>query len=351
MTIPLVLAFALLAGIPVSLSATGQVATSAASAGVAINPLYTAPAASLATDQIAAMQQQLADWPQLSRYRADNAQLAPPEPSHARVVFYGDSITDAWGRAKGTNFFPGKAYVNRGVSGQTTAQMLLRFRQDVINLHPAAVLILAGTNDIAGNTGLATLPMIEDNLRSMTELAQANHIRVILASVLPVSDYPWHPGLQPAGKVRALNAWLESYAVSHGAIYLDYYSPLTNAQGGMDSRFASDGVHPTPSGYAVMAPLAEHAIERALMHFPPCLPTRLKPIWKRRSEAATPGHAPFEVTWGGLLPATGESVSHYLLAHATSLSINTLRQQVMTQKRLLPTSIRIADKHGVGCPY
>lgn len=262
----LAVAFALLMGIPVPSPATGQAAASAASAPIAINPLYTAPPTSLSTDQVASMQQQLADWPQLGRYRADNAQLAPPAPGQARVVFYGDSITDAWGRAKGTTFFPGKPYVNRGISGQTTAQMLLRFRQDVIDLRPAAVLILAGTNDIAGNTGLATLPMIEDNFRSMTELAKAHRIRVILASVLPVSDYPWHRGLQPAGKVRALNAWLRQYAASSGATYLDYYSALANAQGGMDSRLASDGVHPTPAGYGVMAPLAQQAIDKVLAH-------------------------------------------------------------------------------------
>jgi Lysophospholipase L1 and related esterases len=260
----LAVAFVLLAGIPVLSPAMGQAATSAASAPVAINPLYTAPVSSLTKDQVASMQQQLADWPQLGRYRADNAQLAPPAPGQARVVFYGDSITDAWGRAKGTTFFPGKSYLNRGISGQTTAQMLLRFRQDVIDLQPAAVLILAGTNDIAGNTGLATLPMIEDNFRSMTELAQTHHVRVILASVLPVSDYPWHRGLQPAGKVRALNAWLKQYAASSGATYLDYYGALANAQGGMDTRLASDGVHPTPAGYAVMTPLAQQAIDKAL---------------------------------------------------------------------------------------
>lgn len=264
------IAFALLIGIPVSSPATGQAATSAASASasapVAINPMYTAQASSLTTDQVASMQQELADWPRLGRYRADNAQLAPPAPGQPRVVFYGDSITDAWGRAKDTTFFPGKPYVNRGISGQTTAQMLLRFRQDVIGLRPAAVVILAGTNDLAGNTGLATLPMIEDNFRSMTELAQAHHVRVILASVLPVSDYPWHRGLQPADKVRALNAWLRQYAAARGATYLDYYSALANAQGGMDPRLASDGVHPTPAGYAVMAPLAQQAIDKALAH-------------------------------------------------------------------------------------
>ncbi len=257
----LVAAFVLLAGIPLALHASGQVA---GSAPVAINPLYTAPSALLSADQVASMQQQLADWPQLNRYRADNAQLAPPAHGQARAVFFGDSITDAWGRVKGTTFFPGKPYINRGISGQTTAQMVLRFRQDVIDLHPAVVIILAGTNDIAGNTGLATLPMIEDNFRTMTELAQASHIRVILASVLPTSDYPWLRGLQPAGKIRALNVWLRSYAASCGATYLDYYTALANAQGGMDERLASDGVHPTPAGYAIMAPLAQQAVDQAL---------------------------------------------------------------------------------------
>jgi lysophospholipase L1-like esterase len=246
-------------------TALPAVAQNAMSAPVAINPLYTVAPASLSTAQIASLQQQLADWPQLSRYRADNAQLAPPAPGHARLIFFGDSITDAWGRAKGTTFFPGKPYLNRGISGQTTAQMVLRFRQDVIGLHPVVVVILAGTNDIAGNTGLATLPMIEDNFRSMVELAQAHHIRVILASVLPTSDYPWHTGLRPVGKVRALNGWLRSYAASRGETYLDYYAALANAQGGMDKRLSSDGVHPTPAGYAIMAPLAQQAIDRALV--------------------------------------------------------------------------------------
>ncbi len=235
----------------------------------AINPLYTAPPASLQVAQIASMQHLLADWPQLERYHADNARLAAPRPGERRVVFYGDSITDAWGRAPGTTFFPGKPFVNRGISGQTTAQMVVRFRQDVIDLHPAAVVILAGTNDIAGNTGLASLPMIEDNFRSMTELARANGIRVILASVLPTTDYPWHPGLQPAGRIRALNGWLKTYAAAQDAIYLDYYDALANGQGGLDRRLAVDGVHPTAAGYAIMAPLAIRAIDRALSTAPP----------------------------------------------------------------------------------
>lgn len=256
---------ALLASFLLALPASAQVA---GSAPVAINPLYTAPPTSISLDQVASMQQQLADWPQLHRYRADNALLAPTEHGSARVVFFGDSITDAWGRASGTAFFPGRPYINRGISGQTTAQMVVRFRQDVIDLHPAAVVILAGTNDIAGNTGLATLPMIEDNFHSMIELAQANHIRVILASVLPTTDYPWHPGLRPAGTIRALNRWLRAYAASSGETYLDYYTALANAQGGMHQRLARDGVHPTPAGYAIMAPLAQRAIDQAVARKP-----------------------------------------------------------------------------------
>jgi len=248
----------------VSLAAAALVAHAGDKTPQAINPLYVAPPASLTAAQVAGMQKQLADWPQLGRYRDENAKLPAAQPGQPRVVFYGDSITDAWGRAKDTTFFPGKPYLNRGISGQTTAQMLLRFRQDVIDLHPAVVVILAGTNDLAGNTGLATLPMIEDNFRSMTELAQAHHIRVVLASVLPTTGYPWHPGLQPAGKIRTLNAWLKSYASARGAVYLDYYRALANAQGGMDERLAKDGVHPTPAGYAIMAPLAERAIGQAL---------------------------------------------------------------------------------------
>ena len=250
-------------------SMSGPAAAGDGPDGRAINPLYTVPPASLSPAQIASMQELLADWPQLGRYRAGNARLPAPKPGEQRVVFFGDSITDAWGRAAGTTFFPAQPYVNRGISGQTTAQMVVRFRQDVIDLHPVAVVILAGTNHIAGNTGLASLSMIEDNLRTMTELARVQGIRVILASVLPTTDYPWHPGLAPAGRIRALNAWLKGYAKAQGAVYLDYYDALVNAQGGMDRRFAADGVHPTPTGYAVMAPLARAAIATALAAPPP----------------------------------------------------------------------------------
>lgn len=228
----------------------------------AVEPDYVAPAASLTPSRVQNLQHRLLDWPGLARYQQENAALSVREPG--RVVFYGDSITDGWGRVEGTTFFPGKPYVNRGISGQTTAQMLVRFRQDVIALKPDVVVILAGTNDIAGNTGPATQAMIEDNLRSMVQLAQANGIRVVLASVLPAGAYPWRPGYRPAAPIRALNQWIEAEAKHAGAVYLDYYSAMANADGGLDARLAADGVHPTPAGYAVMAPLAERAIERAL---------------------------------------------------------------------------------------
>lgn len=244
-------------------AAAGWGQTGMASEPVAIDPVYTAP--TLTPKQVAGLQKLGADWPQLGRYRADNEKLGPPAPGEQRVVFFGDSITDIWGRrGDETKFFPGKPYVNRGISGQTTPQMLVRFRQDVVDLQPAVVLILAGTNDIAGNSGLSTLKMIEDNFESMDEIAKANHIKVIFASVLPVSDYPWRRGLHPADKIRELNAWLKNYAATHGDVYLDYYAAMTNADGGLDARLASDGVHPTPAGYAIMTPLAEKAIAQVL---------------------------------------------------------------------------------------
>ena len=205
------------------------------------------------------------DWADLARYRQDNARLGPPAPGEQRVVFYGNSITDIWARYFPQEF-PGKPYVGRGISGQTTPQMLVRFRQDVIALKPAVVVILAGTNDIAGNTGPSTPEMIEDNLMSMVELAQASGIRVVLSSVLPVYDYPWHRGLKPAPEIVAINAWMKGYAAEHGAVYLDYYTHVVDNRGGMQSALSTDGVHPNEAGYRVMAPLAEAAIEQALHH-------------------------------------------------------------------------------------
>ena len=203
----------------------------------------------------------LDDFAGLHRYAAANATLAPMEKG--RIVFFGDSITDAWVR-NGGKFFPGKPYVNRGISGQTTPQMLVRFRQDVIDLHPAAVVILAGTNDIAGNTGPSTLEMIEDNLTSMAELAHANGIHVILASVLPAADYPWRKGLEPAPKIKALNQWIADYCAQKKFTYLDYYTAMAGPDGGMKPGISIDGVHPNAAGYAIMEPLAETAIAKAM---------------------------------------------------------------------------------------
>jgi lysophospholipase L1-like esterase len=203
------------------------------------------------------------DWAFLGRYREANTKLGPPKPGERRVVFMGNSITDAWA-SRFDAMFPGKPYVGRGIGGQTTPQMLVRFRQDVIALRPAVVVILAGTNDIAGNTGPATVEMIADNLASMAELATANGIRVVLSSVLPVYDYPWRPGLEPAPKIVALNAWMKDYAAKHGLVYLDYHSAMADARQGLRRELSDDGVHPNEAGYRVMAPLAENAIAEAL---------------------------------------------------------------------------------------
>jgi len=175
----------------------------------------------------------------------------------------GNSITDAWAKSFPT-MFPGKPYIGRGISGQTTPQMLVRFRQDVVALKPQVVVILAGINDIAGNTGPSTQEMIADNLKSMTEIAKANGIRVVLSSVLPAYDFPWRRGIGPAPKVVALNAWLKCYAAQMGAVYLDYYSKMVDSRGGLSPEIAADGVHPTEAGYRIMAPLAEAAIQEAM---------------------------------------------------------------------------------------
>jgi lysophospholipase L1-like esterase len=220
-------------------------------------------ATALAAPVMPAQAPDAADWPNLARYRDANAQLGPPARGERRVVFYGNSITEGWAPHFAA-MFPGKPYVGRGISGQTTPQLLVRFRQDVVALKPAVVVILAGTNDIAGNTGPSTLEMIEDNLASMTEIARANHIRVVLSSVLPVYDYPWKPGREPAPKIVALNAWMKRYAASAGAVYLDYHTAMKDARDGLPPELAADGVHPTEAGYRIMAPLAARAIALAL---------------------------------------------------------------------------------------
>ncbi len=203
------------------------------------------------------------DWANLHRYRNANAQLAAPAAGAQRVVFMGNSITEAWAPYFADEF-PGKPYVGRGISGQTTPQLLVRFRQDVVALKPAVVVILAGTNDIAGNTGPSSLEMIEDNLASMTEIAEANHIRVVLCSVLPVFDYPWKRGIEPAAKIVELNAWIKAYAAQVGATYVDFHSAMADERQGMKASLARDGVHPTEAGYRIMAPIVERGIAEAL---------------------------------------------------------------------------------------
>ena len=231
------------------------------------------PAATPTYDELKARMERfearLADWPNLKRYADANSKLAPPEKGENRVVFMGDSITDSWKLAE---YFAGKPYINRGISGQTTPQMLVRFRPDVIDLKPKVVVILAGTNDIAGNTGEMTLETIENNYRSMAELAKANGIKVVFASILPISDYNKNAQGQQIvrsvqrqpSKILTLNKWLKDYAAANGHIYLDYFSATADDKGFLRADFANDGLHPHAEGYKLMAPLAQKAIDAAL---------------------------------------------------------------------------------------
>jgi lysophospholipase L1-like esterase len=210
------------------------------------------------------MEKWLNDWPNLARFADANAALPPPVPKEQRVVFMGDSITQGW---KLDEAFPGKPYINRGISGQTTPQMLIRFRPDVVDLKPAVVVILAGTNDIAGNTGPMTLEQIEENLASMVDIARANGIRVVLSSVMPV--YPAEKKLQffqerPPEKIVALNQWIRSYCERMRIVYLDYFSAMAGEDGLMKRDLADDGLHPNAAGHKIMAPLAGAAIAKAL---------------------------------------------------------------------------------------
>jgi lysophospholipase L1-like esterase len=215
------------------------------------------------------LESRLQDWPALSRYGKANLSVQPARKDEKRVVFMGDSITDGW---KLADYFPGKPYVNRGIGGQTTPQMLIRFRPDVIALKPQVVVILAGTNDLAGNTGPMTLQATEDNLASMTELARMNGIRVVVASVLPVSDYGKNregklvnrTAQRPPEQIKALNEWIKKYAAQNDLTYLDYFSAMVDEKGFLKEELSGDGLHPNEKGYSVMQPLAEQAIAAAL---------------------------------------------------------------------------------------
>lgn len=220
----------------------------------------------IALSRVSASDVRLRDWPNLARYHDANRTAAGP-----RVVFMGDSITDFWQQPRFGGFFPGQPYADRGISGQTTPQMLLRFRADVIDLHPQAVVILGGTNDIVGATGPESNEEIEGYLASMSELAHASGIAVVLASVTPVSAYHVananatpQTTQRPIERIRAVNTWLAAYAAAHGDVYLDYFSALVDPTGVMGADFSADDLHPTSAGYTVMAPLAEAAIAQAL---------------------------------------------------------------------------------------
>ena len=201
------------------------------------------------------------DWANLKRFQQENSELLLPKANEHRVIFMGNSITEGWLSIR-PEFFKNKPYVNRGISGQTTPQMLLRFRQDVINLKPSTVVLLAGINDIAENTGPSTIEMIANNIISMAELAKANHINVIICSVLPANNFPWREGLKPAEKVRKLNAILQSYSYENKLAYVDYYSAMVNDSHGLKKELGEDGIHPNKNGYLIMEPILEKAIKK-----------------------------------------------------------------------------------------
>ena len=201
------------------------------------------------------------DWANLKRFQQENSELMLAKAHEHRVVFMGNSITEGWLSIR-PEFFKNKPYINRGISGQTTPQMLVRFRQDVIHLKPSTVVLLAGINDIAENTGPSTIEMIANNIVSMAELAKANHINVIICSVLPANKFPWREGLKPAEKVIKLNVLLQSYSKKHKLAYVDYYSAMVNDSHGLKKELCEDGIHPNKNGYLIMEPILEKAIKK-----------------------------------------------------------------------------------------
>ena len=240
----------------VALSITGGVLN-------AQSPQDPAPTIAMLERRLAAYRHLISDWGGLTRYGSENTEIRPPAPGENRVVFIGDQITEFWGRGD-AKFFPGKPYFNRGIGGQTTPQMLVRFRQDVVGLTPKVVVILAGANDIAGVTGPATRGTISDHIMSMTDLARANGIRVVLASITPVCDCTtMQTDLRSPRRIADVNAWIKGYAAESGSIYLDYYSALETGRS-FRKELTADGLLPNDAGYSVMAPLAEKAIAQAL---------------------------------------------------------------------------------------
>jgi lysophospholipase L1-like esterase len=253
---------------PAPAAATAAPATPQNNATAPLPPALTScPELAAVVRTVAANDARNRDWPNLARYREANRSVGPVD-----VVFMGDSITDAWAQPRfADSFFPGKRYAGRGISGQTTPQMVLRFRQDVLALKPKVVVILAGTNDIAGNTGPMSDEEIEGNLETMGELAAASGVKVIFSSILPTSAYHVanpnaapQTSLRPLSRIRAVNDWMKSYAAAHNQYYLDYYAAMIDAQGMLKSELSADDLHPTAPGYAIMAPLAQAAIDKAL---------------------------------------------------------------------------------------
>ncbi|MBI6120860.1 SGNH/GDSL hydrolase family protein [Salegentibacter maritimus] len=202
------------------------------------------------------------DWANLKKYATQNRKLMKTQ-SYPKVVFMGNSITEGWVNAQ-PDFFSENNYLGRGIGGQTTPQMLIRFMPDVVKLKPKAVVILAGTNDIAGNTGFSSVEMITNNIEAMAQLGKANNIKVILTSILPVYDYPWRPGLQPVKKIAEINSWMKKYAAENQHTYLDLFSVLKDEKEGLPKKYSKDGVHPNLAGYKLMAPLTKKAILEAM---------------------------------------------------------------------------------------
>jgi len=269
-------AFKLVAGFVVALSVCATALLAQAQAQAPSKPGGDCAELAEAKARLEAQQRRLNDWPELARYRDANAKVAARAEGEQRVVFMGDSITDMWVLPRFGGFFPGKPYIDRGISGQTTPQMLVRFRADVIALRPQVVVILAGTNDLAGNTGPITLEETEGNLASMAELARDNRIRVVLSSVLPVSNYGHDREgnsidtriRRPPEKILELNAWIRKYAAVNDHVHLDYFPAMVDEHGMLKKELSEDGLHPNAAGYAVMAPLAEEAIQSALREIP-----------------------------------------------------------------------------------
>jgi lysophospholipase L1-like esterase len=264
-------AFLTLPLLVVSLSGQQPAAPAAAQAPASAPASPSCPEMASALTRLMGADARQRDWPLLARYRDANRALPKPAAGESRVVFMGDSITDAWPNARfGDYFATNKAYVGRGISGQTTPQMLIRFRPDVIDLHPKVVVILAGTNDIAGNTGPMTNEEIQANMMSMAELAKANKIKVVLSSILPVSNYHVNPALgpqtalRPMERIRAINDWMKKYAAAEGHVYLDYVPATSDQSGLLRAELSGDDLHPNAQGYAIMAPLADAAIKQAL---------------------------------------------------------------------------------------